>query len=164
MTRQNWHIVGLLGAVALLGYQKKTIITNTVKNMLTPRGIRNNNAGNIRHSATKWRGQSKTQTDSAFVQFDTPEFGLRALSVLLDTYSRKYQLNTVNKLIARYAPSSENNTSAYAQAVAKALGVGVDQVFSVQARKADLIAAIVQHENGQQPYAMAQIQSGIFLA
>ena len=139
-------------------------IGNAFWEMIGMRGIGNNNPGNIRHSGSQWQGMAAQQTDAAFVQFDTPEYGIRALSKLLDTYSTKYNLNTVQGIIGRYAPSSENNTTAYASAVARALGVSPDQRIDVQARKADLIAAIIKHENGVQPYALAVIQTGVSLA
>ena len=128
------------------------------------RGIRNNNPGNIRHSAIKWQGMSDTQTDSAFVQFISPEYGIRALSKLLDTYSISYGLNTVQGIINRYAPSVENNTGSYVAAVAGALGVAPDQAIDVQARKYDLVRAIIKHENGLMPYGLAQINGGLNLA
>jgi len=162
------------GAVALIIAQRQDAgqggsfdigsIGNAFLEMIGMRGIRNNNPGNIRHSNIHWQGQSSQQTDAAFVQFDTPEYGIRALSKLLDTYSTKYNLNTVQGIIGRYAPASENDTSAYASAVARALGVSPDARIDVQERKADLIAAIIKHENGIQPYALAVIQTGVSLA
>ena len=35
------------------------------------RGLRNNNPLNIRHSADRWRGVRKEQTDPSFVQFES---------------------------------------------------------------------------------------------
>lgn len=137
---------------------------NTILEAVGMRGIRNNNPGNIRHSGSRWQGMSAVQTDSAFVQFDTPEAGIRALSKLLDNYARIYGLNTVRGLIARYAPASENNTAAYAGAVASALGVSPDEAIDVQARKTDLIAAIIKHENGLNPYSVATIKTGVSMA
>lgn len=128
------------------------------------RGVRNNNPGNIRHSGTRWQGMSAEQTDPAFVQFITPEYGIRALSKLLDTYSNIYGLRTVRGIISRYAPASENDTAAYANAVARALGVSPDAQIDVQARKAELVQAIIKHENGAQPYSLAQITTGVSMA
>lgn len=131
---------------------------------MTPRGIRNNNPGNIRHSGAKWQGMAAQQTDAAFVQFTTPEYGIRALGKLLDTYASKYGINTVRGLIAKYAPSTENDTDSYAKAVAKAIGVTPDTVITISTHKETLIAAIIAHENGQQPYTLAQINNGVSMA
>jgi hypothetical protein len=164
MTRTGWLLVGLAGTIGLLGYTKKTQIVKGVSDMLTPRGIRDNNPGNIRLSSTVWQGQSAQQTDVVFVQFDTPEYGIRALSHILDSYSNKHGLHTVASIINRYAPPVENQTGAYVQAVANAAGVAPDAVISVANYKPALIAGIIQHENGQQPYTAQQIQAGIYLA
>ena len=43
--------------------------------MTIPRGIRNNNPGNIRHG-NDWQGISKEQPDPAFCTFVSPEYGL----------------------------------------------------------------------------------------
>lgn len=132
--------------------------------MLTPRGIRNNNPGNIRHSASKWQGMAAQQTDPAFVQFIAPEYGIRALAKLLSNYYTRDGLNTVRKIISKYAPSNENDTEAYAQAVAGALGVTPDTVIIVPRHINALVEAIIQHENGQQPYALALINTGTSMA
>lgn len=128
------------------------------------RGIRNNNPGNIRHSGTRWQGMAEKQTDLAFVQFVSPEYGVRALSKVLDTYANSYGLRTVRGIIGRYAPASENDTASYVAGVASALGVGSDQVIDVAARKADLVRAIILHENGIQPYSVATINTGVSMA
>ena len=126
----------------------------------TPRGIRNHNPGNLRRG-TPWVGLSPTQTDPDFWQFTAPVWGLRALARLLLNYEAWYGLNTVRKIIARYAPESENNTDAYAQAVASALGVGPDDLIHVRERLPELVPAIVKHENGMQPYSAELIAEAI---
>ena len=160
MTRTSWLLIALGASIALLGWAKKTEIID----MLTPRGIRNNNPGNIRHSASQWQGMAAQQTDPAFVQFVAPEYGIRALAKLLNNYASRDGLNTVRLLINKYAPSNENNTEAYAQAVARALGVNPDTVISVPQHLNALVEAIIQHENGQQPYQLAQITTGVAMA
>lgn len=132
--------------------------------MLTPRGIRNNNPGNIRHSASKWQGMAAQQTDPDFVQFISPEYGIRALARLLTIYYQRDGLNTVRKLITKYAPASENNTDAYAQAVARAIGVTPDTIISVPQHITALVEAIIRYENGQQPYQIEQIRTGVAMA
>lgn len=116
-----------------------------------PRGIRNNNPGNIRKSADKWQGMSAQQTDTAFVQFTAPVYGLRALAKLLLNYQAKYGLSTVRAIISRWAPPSENNTAAYINAVTAAMGQGADIAMDLYAKPellAKLMRAIVAHENG----------------
>lgn len=80
---------------------------------LNSRGLRNNNPGNIRHGPAHWVGQSEAQTDSAFVQFDSLTYGVRALCKLLQAYQTKHGLHTIAELISRWAPPNENNTANY---------------------------------------------------
>ena len=132
---------------------------------MAARGIRNNNPGNIRHGE-KWEGLSDKQTDSSFCVFVSPEYGIRALAKVLLTYYKKYQLNTVKKIISRYAPPNENETESYIKSVANQLGVASDEVIDLSsvAVLAVLLRAIIRHENGEQPYSDEQILKGIHLA
>lgn len=115
-----------------------------------PRGIRNHNPGNIRRTATLWRGMSADQSaDPAFIVFQEPLWGLRALGRLLRTYYDIYQCRTVAAIIDRYAPPTENNTAAYRAAVAAALRVSADQLLPRDVPTwIGLMQAIVRHENG----------------
>jgi len=52
--------------------------------MSTPRGIRNQNPGNIDYnSRNDWQGQIGKEPGGRFAIFDTPENGIRALGKLL---------------------------------------------------------------------------------
>lgn len=121
--------------------------------IFTPRGIRNNNPGNIRLSSARWRGQKAQQMDNAFVEFETPLMGLRALMVLLLTYYRKFNLDSVGSILRRYAPPHENATDHYIESVAKRLGVEREQGLKMEDAKvlAAFASAIVRHENGRPP-------------
>ena len=89
------------------------------------RGELNCNPLNIRRVAgTTWEGQRAEQTDNAFVQFRTIEFGLRAAFVLLHTYATKYHANCIRDIISRWAPPSENDTRAYIRSVCALTGFG----------------------------------------
>ncbi|MDE1488821.1 structural protein [Xenorhabdus bovienii] len=130
------------------------------------RGIRNNNPGNIDHnSANKWQGQllHDPKIESRFCRFESPEYGIRALMKLLCNYHKKgYQ--TVAKMIDRWAPTVENNTSAYIKGVAKALGVDPHQVISVDKVTLIVLAkSIIHHENGKQPYSEATFEKAFEL-
>lgn len=128
------------------------------------RGIRNNNPGNIRRSATAWQGKVLPGLDPDFEQFSSPYYGLRALARTLLSYQARYGLGSVRALISRWAPPSENNTAAYVAAVAAEVGQGPDNAIDLRARPdllAALVAAIVRHENGVQPYALADIRQAV---
>lgn len=131
-----------------------------VADLLLPRGIRNHNPGNIRRTGDQWQGMAPVQTDSAFVQFVSPEYGIRALARVLLNYSNR-GLRTVRQIIGTWAPPNENDTGAYVAQVARALGVGPDDPIDVTARLGQLIPAIIKHENGRQPYEPGVIAEGI---
>jgi hypothetical protein len=114
-----------------------------------PRGIRNNNPLNIEDGAFLKGQPGYAGTDGRFGKFDTPEGGTAAANKLLDTYQNKYGLNTVAGIVGRWAPASDgNNVTAYAQNVAKQLGVDPNAPLTPEQRPA-LIAAMGQHENGK---------------
>jgi hypothetical protein len=131
---------------------------------MTPRGIRNHNPGNIRHSSARWLGMATKQTDAAFVQFTAPKWGIRALYRTLCTYQRKHRLGTVAGMIGRWAPTNENDTGSYVASVAKAMDVEPDEPIDIVLGKplaAKMVAAIIRHENGRQPYSDSQLLEGI---
>ncbi len=129
------------------------------------RGLRNNNPGNIVKSGIQWAGQVDGN-DPRFASFATPEAGIAALGKNLLAYQGKYGLNTVQDIIARWAPATENNTSAYVAAVAKEMGVKPDAPLNLcdAATLSGLTRAIVRHENGKQPYDDATLGRGLSAA
>jgi len=130
---------------------------------VAPRGIRNNNAGNIRHGA-KWQGLAAEQTDSAFCTFTDPVYGIRAMGKILLNYQSRYGINTVRGIIDRWAPPVENDTEAYIEHVADDLRVGIDEPIVIADNLVGLIKAIIYHENGINPYADSLIMEGARLA
>ncbi len=131
-----------------------------------PRGIRNNNPGNIIRSGINWQGaltpdqvtQAGGTYDAKFVQFDTPDNGVRALGhVLLSKSARG--LVSVDQIIRDYSATDQD---AYVANVASALGVEPSEVIDVQGRLPDLAAAIIQQENGQQPYPYSSLQEWVY--
>lgn len=121
-----------------------------------PRGIRNNNPGNIEWGSP-WQGlrPRSEATDARFAQFEAPAWGIRALAVTLITYYDKHKIRTVKQAINRWAPPHENDTGAYARAVAAAVGVDVNQNidFHDYAILRPMVEAIIRHENGRGPLA-----------
>lgn len=126
------------------------------------RGLRNNNPGNIVRTGTAWQGMAPDQSaDSRFIVFIAPEFGIRAMARVLKNYIAN-GFTTVESIINRWAPPAENDTGAYVRAVASQLGVNPNAPIGA-AQMPALIAAIIKHENGQQPYPPEVIAMGIEL-
>jgi hypothetical protein len=118
-----------------------------------PRGIRNNNPGNIREiksDGTRWVGERATDDDPLFEEFDTMAHGVRALARILRTYQRVHGLKTVRGIIGRWAPACENDTAAYVRHVADRMRADPDAPINlaVPGRLADLVAAVIDHECG----------------
>lgn len=135
---------------------------SAVANYLIPRGIRNNNPGNIDRAGTSWKGMAPDQSsDSRFIVFSAPEWGIRAMARILRTYMGRGQ-NTIAKIISTWAPPSENNTTAYIEAVSKEVGLPANALVT-DAYIPAIIAAIIRHENGQQPYSPETVALGIQL-
>ena len=115
---------------------------------MNPRGLRNNNPLNIRHNADVFQGEIKGK-DKSFKTFSAIEYGYRAAFVMLGTYLSRSQ-NTIEKIITKWAPPSENNTQAYVSAVVKYSGVARDKQLTA-ADGADyilIVAAMSFVENG----------------
>ena len=91
-----------------------------------PRGVRNNNPLNIR-IGNNWRGEALVSKDAEFETFSHPKYGFRAGAKLLRNYQRRYGLNTVERIIHRFAPPNENHTDNYVNFVARNLGVSPTQ-------------------------------------
>ena len=99
---------------------------------MLPRAIRNNNPLNIRRSKDKWKGMAQVQTDSAFVQFESLEWGWRAAFYLLTrTYYHKYRLYTIRQIISKWAPPNENKTDAYINNVSRLTGIAPDEPIGI---------------------------------
>jgi hypothetical protein len=128
-----------------------------------PRGIRNNNPGNIRHNGIAWKGLAEPPSDGAFCIFTIPQYGIRALAILLRNYNRNYGIRTIKSIIARFAPSAENNTAAYIQSVCQAMGCDDSEQLELEKDEVlvALMKAIIRHENGQQPYTDEQFEAGL---
>ena len=86
------------------------------------RGVRTNNPLNLSFA----NQPNAIGTDGRFAVFQTPEEGVAASVRQLQLYGQR-GLNTIDQIINRWAPPSENNTPAYIQAVAQRVGVSPNQ-------------------------------------
>ena len=120
---------------------------------MLPRGIRNHNPLNIRRSKEQWKGMAEVQSDRAFVQFKSLEYGWRAAFYLLTrTYYHKYRLYTIRGIVNKWAPPVENKTSAYIENVSRLTGIGPDEPIGIPSDKPSrwmaLGVAMAIQENG----------------
>ncbi len=112
-----------------------------------PRGIRNNNPGNIEDGAFAKSLPGYAGSDGRFARFNTMQDGISAGGKLLDSYASRGVV-TPAQIINRWAPPSDNNpTQAYAQYVADRLGIGINDPVPAN-RRAEAFQAINEFENG----------------
>lgn len=138
------------------------------------------NPGNIR-TGQPWVGLAPVQDDTGFCTFTDAAHGIRAMMLILHSYA-KQGLNTVQEIVGRWAPSSENDTSSYVKDVAGRLGVAATDNLVYPGRGSpdkpamgkdfsqdkgtavNLCKAIIHHEIGKQPYAEATFNKAWELA
>ncbi|PHM64878.1 structural protein [Xenorhabdus kozodoii] len=74
---------------------------------------------------------------------------------ILRNYERKYGDNTIRQFISRWAPPNENDTEGYIAYVCQSVGINSRSVIDVNHKPTmtALVKAIIQMENGQQPYS-----------
>ena len=130
----------------------------------TPRGIRNNNPGNIRNSERNdWAGEvSKAdKKDNAFEEFEDIPHGVRAMMKLLLKSQRSYNLRSIKELIERWAPRDENDTAAYVRWVCREMQIPdccrLD--LSDKGTMCALVDAMCYMENGER-IPMEDIEAG----
>lgn len=116
-----------------------------------PRGIRNNNAGNIKIANNNWLGKIPVinNTDGVFEQFDTYIYGVRAMIVLLRNYALNYGDNTINTIINRYSP--DPNKDNYKSFVSTFTGIPINQPMDLQNKDTmrKLVQGMTRFENGR---------------
>lgn len=80
-----------------------------------PRGLRNNNPGNIEDGPLAKSLPGYKGSDGRFAIFDTPDNGMNAMDALLTSYGRRGH-KTVRDVISRWAPANDgNNVENYAR-------------------------------------------------
>ena len=122
-----------------------------------PRGIRNCNPLNIRKGA-KWKGLRAVQTDPSFCQFKSMLWGIRAALKLMLNHVTGFggsrpKCDTVAKLVAVWAPATENDTKAYIANVCQWADCSPEGYIDL--RDEELIIRIAR--------AMARVECGLWL-
>lgn len=130
-------------------------------NFLKSRGCRNNNPFNIKKSRHNWIGKIEG-VDPTFETFVHIGYGLRAGIKLLLTYiDRGY--DTPRKIIARFAPTTENNTSNYLDFITHNYRgeryISPDDVITNMSDFSILCSRIVKYENGLNFCALSAISA-----
>jgi hypothetical protein len=124
--------------------------------MSAVRSIRQNNWPNIKVSArNRWVGKMPLERgdDRRFERFEKPEHGVRACAMLLQRYFDTRGADTIEKVLAIYAPKGAENPSHddYVAHVAQAVGVRPGEELDLHqwAVMAPMVRAIVEFEQGR---------------
>ncbi|AJJ70072.1 hypothetical protein [Yersinia pseudotuberculosis] len=119
-------------------------------------GVRNNNPGNLRVAP------NSTGKNGGFSTFANPQEGIAALARQLQLYGDRGN-NTLSGILHTYAPSTENNTQGYINAVSGATGANPYERLNLHSPEVlkKLVTSIIGHENGYQPYSSGDIDDGI---
>lgn len=116
-----------------------------------PRGLRNNNPGNIRRNSDVFQGEVNPSRDKEFKQFKSMAYGYQAMFKILSNYYNYYQLDTIREMISRWAPENENNTAAYVSLVSSYSGIGPDDLISFDREQMiQIVAGMSKVENGRE--------------
>ena len=123
-----------------------------MENKQEPRGIRNNNPLNIRYcQRNEWLGRKgeTDKKDKSFEEFKSMYFGIRAGFILISNYIRSGH-RTVELIITRWAPLTENKTEDYIRHVCEWSGFDRQQVIDPD-NPNDMISLV---------YAMIRVECG----
>ena len=123
------------------------------------RGLRNNNPLNIRKTSNTYQGEVMSK-DKSFEAFKSMAYGYRAAFKLLYNYYDKYKLNTIRKMITRWAPNNENDTKAYIGVVSKKAKIRPDTVLFFERDEMCAIVAAMSEVENITPAVMSDVAAG----
>jgi hypothetical protein len=114
-----------------------------------PRGLRNNNFGNIKDGPfAKTMPGYVGADEGGFARFESPAHGAAAMDSLLDIYGRK-GAKSINDVISRWAPASDgNNVGEYAKFVANGGDPNAPLDLSNPESRAAIAKRMTMFENG----------------
>lgn len=106
----------------------------------------NNNPLNIKRSGNGelWKGQISVDGFGHGV-FRHPMDGVRAGAFVLDSYSRKHKIDTIDGIISRFCTG---NKKEYAAFLSKELGLKPNEKFEIRAYMSQLLRAMTEFESG----------------
>jgi len=88
-------------------------------------GSMSNNSN--RHNPGNLRMWGNAPTENGFAKFGSDEEGIKAMAAQLHLYQNRDHLNTINDIVSKYAPKSENDTAAYIADMVGKTGFKSDQ-------------------------------------
>lgn len=126
-----------------------------------PRGVRNNNPGNIIKTSIPWKGKEEcTNGEEKFECFRNPSYGIRAIYKNIVAYQTKYRIREVGSIIQRWTSGDPNHIQGrYATFVASDCGSSYNQSgLSWRSWNICLVRRIIRFENGYNPYSLDYLE------
>lgn len=135
----------------------------TAANPKASRAERNNNPGNL-----EYRGQDGAIPEDGsgrFAKFGSAAEGVSALVKQLQRYGAR-GLDSLDKIIAKYAPPGENDTQAYIDVLSQKLGVAPSEKLDLTNPDTlkTLVKGISKHEAGVDFLSNKDVMTGINMA
>ena len=132
-------------------------VQTSAQDVAAPLGVRNNNPGNLR----QWGDMPRDA--KGYAMFATPEAGLAAAIKNLRAQQQVHGLSTIESIVSKWAPPSENNTAAYISDVVKRTGFGARQQLNLDdpATVAPLLSGIIRHEGNSAAYSDEMINKAV---
>ena len=161
---RNLTTIALVVVLVILLTPKTKASGNISVDLSKPRGMRNNNPGNIKITKEKWQGKvpEDQNTDGVFEQFVSMEYGIRAALKLLYNYYHRFRLTTIRAIIDRWAPPTENITRNYESYISNCMNHDPTSTISYNKQNFTKLAyCIFVYENrvpGFTPVPLSQIQ------
>ena len=125
----------------------------------SPSGLRNNNPFNLKFFSIGWVGE--IGTDGDFSVFDTAENGIRAGMINIHTKMTRDGAKTVRRLLTILSPAFENPLESFINFVSAELRVSPEQPLTFAQHIIPLSKAIIQFENGKQPFTDEELNAAL---
>lgn len=144
------------------GYGQDDEVEQRAQSSNAPRGIRNNNPGNLNYA--KQSGATKESgPNGRFAVFNSMTEGVSALYKQIQLYFQR-GTDTISEIVNKYAPASDNNNvMAYINSLVKATGKGAHESLASSDMSTifSLLKGIISHENGKGYVSDDEIMRGI---
>lgn len=132
---------------------------------LNVRSWRNHNPLNVISISPPWAGQ--LGTDASFAVFSSAVYGWRAAFENLEAYKLKHGIDTIQGIVARWAPEADGNDDpGYAALVSRI--TGIDETATVDLQDWETLLAIGSAmavvEGGKLPWVETDKEKGLKMA
>jgi hypothetical protein len=136
------------------------------------RAVRNRNPLNIERR-DPWQGlmpeadmTPEQKAETRFCVFQSPKWGFRAAAHILIKYQDRDKIDTIAGIVAKWAPSTENDVVAYVRHVCELSEIAANAPVNMHsyADVAPIVKAMATHEAGGWYFSDEDLKAGLTLA